>query len=88
MQNLAFPKATSYEKTTDNYRTPKINPLFGLILSLWSEIEKKRKGTKANKANISPLVQPIGRVSNLEFADLFPIIAFRQTLNKQVFTVR
>jgi site-specific DNA recombinase len=60
LQNLAFPEGASYDKTTDNYRTPKINRLFGVILSLSSEIEEKRKGTVATKANMSPLVPGVG----------------------------
>ena len=60
LQNLVFPDGVTYDKETNSYRTSKINPLFGVILSLSSGIEEKRKGRLTNNAKSSFLVAGTG----------------------------
>jgi len=67
----------TYDKETNNYRTSKINPLFGIILFLSSGIEEKRKGRPSNVDESSFLVDYMSEISNLEMMkDLKEIIVF------------
>ena len=66
LQNLVFLDGMTNDKETNNYRTSKINPLFGIILSLSSGIEEKRKGRPSNVDESSFLVDKVIEISNLD----------------------
>jgi len=59
--------------------TSKINPLFGIILSLSSGIEEKRKRRPSNVDESSFLVAGTGEISNFDLVrDLMVVVEYLQ----------
>ncbi len=60
LQHLVFPKGITYNKKTDECRTPEINPLFSYIAYLKRVLEQKKIGIKEENFNYSDLVASPG----------------------------
>ncbi len=60
LQNLVFPKGMTYNKKTDQCRTPEINPLFSYIAHLKQVLVQKKIGITDKNFNYADLVVPPG----------------------------
>ncbi len=56
MQRIVFPEGVMYDRTTEGYRTQRVNEFFGLIRRLSGSYEKQKSGEISVKTNLSASV--------------------------------